>query len=305
MSHIIPTPVTAWLDYLKQKGKSQSTIDNYRRALSHFSHWSEQSYGQPFDPAAIIPRDVADWRAFQQGVEKAKPATVNVRLVALSRFFKWAITHGYAHHDPTPDVGGVRPEVRRPKSLEDKYVRRLLRQVRAAGNRRDEAIMEMLLGTGLRISELLALRREDLTLGERSGEVRVRYGKGGVYRAVPLTVSVRKALKSYLEIEPALKPKDLLWVGARGPLKDRGTVLYLLKKYAFQAGLDEALISPHILRHTFATRYLAANPDDLRGLAAILGHSNLNMVMIYTTPTTHELSMRMERAELTSTLMDP
>jgi integrase len=127
----------------------------------------------------------------------------------------------------------------------------------------------MLLGTGLRISELLALCVGDVSLEERSGEVTVRYGKGGVYRTVPLTSVVRKAVRDSLETQPELKPDDLLWVGERGVLTDRGSVLYLLKKYAFQARLDERLISPHVLRYTFATRYLSANPDDLRGLAAL------------------------------------
>lgn len=106
MSKILPPTVTTWLAYLGQKNKSQSTVDNYWRALAHFIHWSEQNYGQSLDPAAIIPRDVADWKAFQQTVEKAKPATVNVRLVALSRFFKWAVARGYARSDPTTEVAG-------------------------------------------------------------------------------------------------------------------------------------------------------------------------------------------------------
>ncbi len=76
-------------------------------------------------------------------------------------------------------------------------------------------------------------------------------------------------------------------------------MLYLLKKYAFQAGLDESLISPHILRHTFATRYLKFT-DDLRGLAAILDHANLNTIMIYTEPSTEDLAARMTKAELES-----
>ncbi len=148
----------------------------------------------------------------------------------------------------------------------------------------------------MRVSELLDLQKGDLTIGERSGQVIVRYGKGGGYREVPLTKSVRKALKAYLETQPQLKEEDPLWAGERGPLKDRGSVLYLLKKYAFRAGLDESEISPHILRHTFATRYLAAN-DDLRGLASILGHSTRNTVMIYTEPTTAMLASKMEQAE--------
>jgi site-specific recombinase XerD len=74
----------------------------------------------------------------------------------------------------------------------------------------------------------------------------------------------------------------------------------MLRKYARLAGLDSELISAHVLRHTFATRYLEANPDDLRGLAAILGHASLNTVMIYTEPTTEVLATRMEKTEITN-----
>ena len=294
-----PHPTIAeWLAYLKNKGKSRSTIANYRRALSHFTRWSQQSYGELFDPAAIIPRDVTDWQAFQQTVEKAKPTTINLRLVGVSRYFKWAVARNYARQNPTAEVSNLRLEKRQPKSLTDIQVRRLLRQVNKSGNARDMALVELMLGTGLRVSEVLALKVEDVIMKPRQGEVVVRRGKGGVYRRVPLTASVRAALRTYLETQSELNSDDLLWVGERGPLKDRGSVLYLLKKYAFQAGLDESLISPHILRHTFASRYLSANPDDLRGLASILGHSNLNTVLIYTEPSVEDLAHRMARAEI-------
>ena len=83
-------------------------------------------------------------------------------------------------------------------------------------------------------------------------------------------------------------------MGQRGPLKDPAAVWRILKKYAFQARLEEE-ISPHTLRHTFASHYLEANPDDLRGLAALLGHASLDTVMIYTEPTTEQLAFRMEK----------
>jgi integrase len=86
------------------------------------------------------------------------------------------------------------------------------------------------LGTGLRVSELLALRVGDLTLGERSGEVVVRRGKGGVHRRVPLTAPVRRALRAYLDGQPKLKKGDPLWVGERGPLRDRSGIYNMLKK---------------------------------------------------------------------------
>ncbi len=86
-----------------------------------------------------------------------------------------------------------------------------------------------------------------------------------------------------------------MWLGAAGALKHRSSISRILDKYALRAGLD--VVNPHALRHTFATRYLAANPGDLRGLARLLGHANLNTVMIYTEPTIDDLVERMERVE--------
>ena len=79
--------ITDWLADLDRQGKSRHTCGSYRRSLAHFTHWSEHTYGQPFDPAAIIPRDVADWKAYQQTVEKAKPSTVNLRLIVARTSF--------------------------------------------------------------------------------------------------------------------------------------------------------------------------------------------------------------------------
>ena len=107
------------------------------------------------------------------------------------------------------------------------------------------------------------------------------------------------AARPYLEAFPG-DDEDPLWVGQRGPLHDRGAVFRIVKKYALIAGIDE--ISPHTLRHTFATRYLTGHPGDLRSLAAILGHASLDTVTVYTEPTTEEIARRMEEAEVVSPL---
>ncbi len=292
-AHIHPT-VGDFLDHLRYQGKSAHTIAAYARGLAHFARWSEQTYGEPFDPARVIPRDVRDWLAYQQTVEKARPATVNQRLTALKRFFAWAVREGHARSDPTADISGLRLPQRQPKALTEKEVRRLLRAVHAEGNARDIAMVEVLLGTGIRVGELLALRVGDVVIRERSGTLTVRRGKHGQYRQVPLTSAVRKALAAYLETHPEQEnPEASLWWGQRGPLRDRSAVLRILRKYALAAGIVD--FGPHTLRHTFATRYLAANPGDLRGLAALLGHANLNTVMVYTEPRLEDLAARMER----------
>ncbi len=286
--------VEAWLANLHRQGKSEHTIAAYARGLAHFARWSEQTYGEPLDPARVIPRDVRDWLAYQQTVEKARPATINQRLTALKRFFAWAVRVGHARSDPTADISGLRLPQRRPKALSEKEVRRLLRAVHAAGNARDIAMVEVLLGTGIRVGELLALCVGDVVIHERSGVLTVRRGKHGQYRQVPLTAPVRKALAAYLEAHPERENPDApLWWGQRGPLKDRSAVLRILRKYALPAGLED--FGPHTLRHTFATRYLAANPGDVRGLAALLGHASLNTVMVYTEPRLEDLAERMER----------
>lgn len=298
--------IETWLNDLHHRGKSRATIAAYRRGLAHFARWVQQSSGQNFDPAAIIPRDLTDWQAFQQTVEKATPNTINLRLGAVRRYFTWAVRQGLARTNPAEEVTTLRPTRRQPKALDEKELRRLLRQVHKAANLRDIALVELLLGTGLRVSETLALRLADLSLSERSGQVVVRRGKAAVHRTVPLTAPVRKALQAYLDspafqtyraAHPDLGDDLPLWVGERGPLRDRSGVFYLLRKYARQAGLEADRLSPHVLRHTFATRYLAAHPGDLRGLADILGHAGLDTVMIYTTPTTDDLATRMEQAE--------
>ncbi len=297
MSHITHPTVSQWTAELNRQAKSKSTIETYRRGLLHFSRWSEQTYGEEFDPASIIPRDVEDWKAYQQTVEKAKPNTINSRLVAVSRYFKWAVKQKLARDNPAAGIAGLRLQRRRPMALDKVYVRRLLRQVNRGSSKRDAALVELLMGAGLRVSETLALQRGDVTLNDRSGQVVVRRGKGSVHRSVPLTAKVRKALQAYLDDHPDLDDDAPFWVGERGHLKDRSGIFYMLKKYARLAGLDESLISAHILRHTFATRYLTAHPGDLRGLAAILGHANLNTVMIYTEPSTADMAARMEQAE--------
>jgi len=156
-------------------------------------------------------------------------------------------------------------------------------------------------GTGIRVGELLQLQVGDLVLRERAGWITIREGKHGGYRQIPLTKEVRQALTDYLTIHPINNEdheqyqdeRTLLWWGKHGPLTHRSSVLRILRKYTIRAELKP--IGPHVLRHTFATQYLQANPDDLRGLAALMGHSDLNTVMVYTEPTLQGLTGRMER----------
>lgn len=286
-----------WLAYLQRQGKSHHTRRAYQRGVQHFRDWYTLTYGSDFAPHEVMPRDVRDWKAYQQTTEKAAPATVNQRLVALSRFFQWVRLQGLCRENPVEDVNTLRLDPRQPKALDKSALRRLLRAAR--GHARDYALLELLAGAGLRVGELLALKIGDVEVSDRVGKVIVRRGKHDTYREVPLTLDVRKALTVYLETEHPTRdnPASSLWVGTRGELRHRSSVTRLLAKYALQAGIEP--LNPHRLRHTFATRYLNANPSDLRGLARLLGHTSLDTVMIYTEPTLQELTVRMERIEVT------
>ncbi len=295
----LPESVQQWLLHLQKQGKSEHTVQAYRRGLEHYLTWNKNLFGAEFQPATIIPRDIRDWMSYQRQVERAAPSTVNQRLVALSRFFAWAAGQGWISVNPTADISHIKLGTRKPTALSTKQVRRLLRTVHSGGRWRDIALIEVMLGTGIRVGELLDLKVGDITLRDRSGVLVVREGKHGSYREIPLTYEARTALSRYLDQHPYQdEPQQALWFSGHGPLRHRSAVLRILNRYAERAGLG-LTVSSHQMRHTFATNYLNANPDDVRGLAALLGHSSLDTVMIYTQPTLEDLVGRMERFEMT------
>src|SRR5512145_940237 len=243
-----------WTKELEKNGKSAHTAAAYRRALEHFIAWNRRVDEGDFNPAAIIPRDIENWKAYQQTGQNASPATTNQRLVALSNFFQWALSKGLARSNPTAGIKGVGTKKNEPKALNEKKLRRLLRAVHAAGNLRDIALVELLVGTGLRVGELLALKIGDLVIGDRSGKVIVRIGKHDRYREIPLTATLRQVLNAYLKEHPESKnPIAKLWIGQRGTLNDRSAVLRILEKYMLAAQLPA--IGPHVLRHTFGRSF--------------------------------------------------
>ena len=95
--------VQTWLDYLATQGRSKHTLSAYRRAISHLANWSQTTYGELFDPAHLIARDIRDWKSYQQTVEQAAPSTINQRLVGVASFYKWAVTNN-PHSAPDFDI---------------------------------------------------------------------------------------------------------------------------------------------------------------------------------------------------------
>jgi site-specific recombinase XerD len=231
-------------------------VKAYAHDLGGFALWFTQTTGEAFDPQAIGPRDITEYRSYLLTRGK-KPATVNRRLVALQRFYKWAQRQGHTTNSPFEALEGVRIKQQQgiaPKWLDEHQQMALLRAVRRSKNVRDLAMIEMMIKTGLRVSELVDLMLGDVELAERAGKVIVREGKGGKYREVPLSKEVRVVLSGYLQVREE-DGSQRLFLGQRGPVNVPG-VQYLVAKYAYQARLQD--VTPHILRHTFGKNLVDA-----------------------------------------------
>ena len=100
-THIL---ITTWLDYLASQGRSKHTLSAYQRGINHLVHWSQTTYGEPFDPTRLIARDIRDWKSYQQTGEQAAPSTINQRLVGVTSFYKWAITNKLIEQNPTVEA---------------------------------------------------------------------------------------------------------------------------------------------------------------------------------------------------------
>lgn len=261
--------IQSFLDDLARQGKSAVTLRGYRADLEAFTAWVQQTYGEPFDPARIVREDVRAWRAHLLSVRRCRPATVNRRLAALRAFCRWAVAVGLLASDPTAGVPAVAQAPAPPKALETSDLRRLVRRAQASGNPLHGAVVVLLANTGLRVSELCNLRLQDVEISERRGRVVVRMGKGEKYREVPLNAEARRALQEYLAVRPTVAD-DRLLVGRRGPLTASG-VWRIVAKYAREAGVEA---TPHVLRHTFATRLLREAGADLVVVSDLLGHSD-------------------------------
>jgi integrase/recombinase XerD len=265
-----------WLE----DGLSRNTLGSYRGDLAQYAAWLEKQGGKK-----LLAASNADIQAYLGFFYKRKTrASSAARLLSsLKRFYRYCLRQGQIKTDPTLKIDSPKLPRSLPKSLTEEDVENLLaapRLNRALGLR-DRAMLETLYASGLRVSELVSLKLGQVS--QDMGVVRVM-GKGSKERLVPLGEEALEWIRRYLkEARPELLGRhssDDLFVTARGGAMTRQMFWHLLRRYATLAGLRKP-ISPHTLRHAFAT-HLLNHGADLRVVQLLLGHSDISTTQIYT-----------------------
>ena len=278
---------------LVERGASNNTIEAYRRDLEDLAAFLSAK-GQAVESAGSD-----DLRAYLESLSKRAmaPGTVARRLSTLRQYFRFLLSDGRRGDDPTQVLDSPRRGRSLPKVLSEDEVDRLLREATAmpgAEGARLLALLELLYATGLRVSELVAL---PLSTVLRDPQFLIVRGKGAKERLVPLGDKAREAVERYLAVRANLHgaasaSERELWLfpsrGKSGHLT-RHRVGQLLKELATATGIDPAKVSPHVLRHAFAS-HLLANGADLRAVQQMLGHSDISSTQIYT----HVLDQRLK-----------
>lgn len=263
-----------------EDGLARLTLEAYRRDLNLYAQWlGGEGGGRALDASTEV--DLLGYIAARHAVSRA--TTANRRLTVFKRYFRWAVRERLVPADPTMRLGSARQPMRVPKTLSEAQVEALLAapDIEDVLGLRDRAMLELMYASGLRVSELVELKTVRIGLNE--GVVSV-LGKGSKERLVPFGAEAHAWIERYLaESRPAIlkgRHSDALFVTSRGAGMTRQMFWTLVKRHALAAGIH-APLSPHTLRHAFAT-HLLNHGADLRAVQMLLGHADISTTTIYT-----------------------
>jgi integrase/recombinase XerD len=267
-----------WLE----NGLAANTLAAYRRDLNLLSAWLHTQ-----NTSLLAARELDLQQYFADRHAETKATSANRRLTVFKRFYRWALRERLLVADPTLKLLTAKQPMRSPKTMTEVQVERLLTapDVTSPLGQRDRAMLELLYASGLRVSELVGLKTLHVSLND--GVLRIM-GKGSKERLVPFGEVARDGLQRYLaQGRPTLlagHQTDALFVTSRGAhageAMTRAMFWQLIKRYALKAGIQQS-ISPHTLRHAFAT-HLLNHGADLRAVQMLLGHADISTTTIYT-----------------------
>jgi integrase/recombinase XerD len=269
-----------FIDHLwLEDGLAKNTLDSYRLDLAQFSEWLLKTEDKNL--SQVVQADIQQYLAVKFPV--SKPRSISRLIASLRRFYRFALRETKISTDPTLQIESPKLPRSLPKSLSEEDVESLLDapDLSQSLGLRDRAMLEILYASGLRVSELVGLKVTEVSLSE--GVIRVT-GKGSKTRLVPMGEEAVEWIAKYLkDSRPAILQKrlsDSLFVTQRGEAMTRQAFWYLIKRYAVIAGINKSL-SPHVLRHAFAT-HLLNHGADLRVVQMLLGHADISTTQIYT-----------------------
>jgi site-specific recombinase XerD len=263
--------INGFEDYLKAKDKSINTISCYIRDTKAFIKWYEGRTDAGIEK--VIELDLVEYKKHLQG-SGDEVITINRKLASINSFLKYM--HQEDIINEVISVGIIKDKDKKQfKGIEDKELWKLRNEIHRSGNQMHICIIEVLLQTGIRVSELVNIKLKDMKISERKGSLQV-IGKGNAKRTIPLNKDARKAIEKYLEVRQD-DDSEYLFIGQRGSIK-RNAVNLILNKYGERVQIK---ITPHMARHTLGY-HLVKKQVEITTIQQILGHESIVTTNLYT-----------------------